>query len=849
MLLFVTFSLSPHAQNKVGDHPTAIQDGSLLELESLTKGVRLPRIPLNDVTKWTLDGVQASGMIIFNESGIEPKGIYYWSTDSSQWIRVVNKSELSTLIANYISQNTTVRDSLTNVINTSIASGTINGKDFSSNSAVLKVLNGSGVAIKAVQVDVDKNALGRLLIISPVSDSLSVAISTNTVIRDSIRSVVNNTITTGDLKGKDFSSNSAVLKVLNGSGATIKAVQIELDKNELGHLLNTTPLADSLSVAISNSTVIRDSIQSVVNNTITTGGMTGKDVTSNSAVLKVLNGSGAAIKAVQVDLDKNELGHLLNSTPLADSLSVAISNSTVIRDSIKSVVNNTINTGGMTGKDVTSNSAVLKVLNGSGAAIKAIQVDLDKNELGHLLNTTPLADSLSVAISNSTVIRDSITSVLKAKTTNTLAGSSEKLTSTVNGISAEFVPASGVVAKTLGFDAAGSLVSQLVAADASFNTNRIITLGGTSVTGQNLGAGGKTMAQFFEAFFFPAVAATPPTNTFTTATTVFPYSTWKNWGNPPSGTVSFTWGVTNLSLTDNTDDKAITSIKLKSGATELATVTPTGGNQSGAFSAIPFANTVLDPKTTFNKTFTLEVIDAQPNTVLSNINLTMSAAIPLAYAAPTLTPATLVYEYDIANKNISLNWAVTPNEEAITNISVDGITTGSTSSTGTQAVVFKTIANGGSVSKTFPLIVTGSIYGTGTSKNSPAVGWDNRLYRGTITSSVPPSDGTFAFTDAQIKALSSENKLGGNWKATAGYDFVCGAGGQYVCFAYPDDTATPVVQYYDPSFSSWMTYSTSDITIINRANFMNQLGYSGTNYKVVFVNPQYFGQTVKIRIQ
>ena len=776
IMMLAVLALPIYAQNKIGNNPALIHEGSLLELESLTKGLRLPRIPLNNVNQWTLDGTAASGMIIFNESGTEPKGIYYWSTDAAQWIRVVTKSELSTLIANYATQNTTVRDSIVKVINNTIVTGDIKGKDFTSNSPVLKVLNGTGAIIKGAQVDIDKDAFGHLLLTSPVSDSLSIAISKNSSVRDSIRSVVNNTIVAGDIKGKDFTSISPVLKVLNGTGAIITDAQIDIDKDAFGHLLRTSPVSDSLSIAISSNPSVRDSIRSVVNNTIVAGDIKGKDMTSNSAAIKILNGTAATIKD--------------------------------------------------------------------------IQIDLDKNELGHFLNTAPLADSLSVAISKSTVIRDSITSVLKTKTTNTLAGASGKLTSTVNGVSTDLVPASGVVDKTLGFDASGNLVSQLIASGVTFNTDRAITLPGLSITGQNLGAGGKTMAQFFEAFFFPAVSATPPTSTLTTATTTYPYSIWKNWGNPPSSNVSFTWSVTNLSLTDNTDDKAITSIKLKSGATELATVTPTGGNQSGTFTGIPFGNTVLDPKTTFNKTYTLEVVDAQPNTVTKNLNLTMSPAIQLTYGAPTLTPVTLVYEYEDNDKDIALNWNITPNDESISSISVDGTLIGSPSTTGNQLVHLKTIANGGTQTKAFPLIVTGDIYGAGASKNSPTVSWANRLYRGTITSAVPPSDGTFTFTDNDVKTiLTTENKLGGNWKATAGYDFVCGAGGQYVCFAYPDDATTPIVQYYDSNFSSWMTYSASDITIISRPNFMNQLGYNKTDYKLVFVNPEYFGQTVKIRIQ
>jgi len=579
LLLFVAFVLPVAAQNKIGDNPRVIHAGSLLELESLTKGLRLPRIPLNNVAQWTLEGSPTSGMMIFNENGSAPKGLYYWSMElPQQWIQVVSKSDLSTLIANYLTQNTAVRDSIIKLINTTITSGTLNGQD----------------------------------------------------------------------------------------------------------------------------------------------------VTSNSKVLKVVNGSGAAIKAVQVDLDINELGHSLNTSPLTDSLSVAISNSTVIRESIISIMNN-----------------------------------------------------------------------------------------------------------------------------ASFNTDRKITLAGTSATGQNLGAGGKTMDEFFEAFFFPALSATPPVSTLTTTTTTFPYSTWKNWGNPPSGNVAFAWTVINKSLTDNSDDKVITSIKLKSGATELATVTPVnGGDQSGTFTAIPFANALPDAKTIFSKTYTLEVIDKQPQTVSKDITLTMSAAIPLTYPAPTLTPNASVYEYDVNNKAITLSWAITPNDEAITNISVDGAPAGSTSLTGTKALAFKCIANGGVPTKVYPLMVVGSIYGAGTIQNSPAVSWANRLFRGAITSAVLPRDGSFSFTDTQVKTtLTSETKLGGNWKAAAGYDFDCGAGGQYVVFAYPDDLLTPVVEYYDATFKAWMAYDSSDITIINRTNFSNQYGYTGTNYKLVFVNVQYFNQTVKLRIQ
>jgi hypothetical protein len=90
------FALPIYAQNKLGDNPTVIQSGSLLELESLTKGLRLPRIPLNNLHVWTLDGTAVSGMLICNDTGLEPKGIYYWNTDSTQWVRIVDKLDLVT---------------------------------------------------------------------------------------------------------------------------------------------------------------------------------------------------------------------------------------------------------------------------------------------------------------------------------------------------------------------------------------------------------------------------------------------------------------------------------------------------------------------------------------------------------------------------------------------------------------------------------------------------------------------------------------------------------------------------------------------------------------------------------
>ncbi|HLP06374.1 MAG TPA: hypothetical protein VK152_13195 [Paludibacter sp.] len=118
LVALLVFNVSVIAQNKIGDNPTVIQAGSLLELESQTKGLRLPRIELNDVHAWTLDGTAVSGMLISNETGTAPKGIYYWSPDSVQWVRVVNSAEFKTLVAsNTIVLNNSSGNTLTTTVN------------------------------------------------------------------------------------------------------------------------------------------------------------------------------------------------------------------------------------------------------------------------------------------------------------------------------------------------------------------------------------------------------------------------------------------------------------------------------------------------------------------------------------------------------------------------------------------------------------------------------------------------------------------------------------------------------------------------------------------------------------
>jgi len=139
VLVFVPFCGGHlHAQNKLGNNPTVVQPGSLLELESLSKGLRLPRITLDDVHVWTLDGSAVSGMLIFNETGAAPKGMYYWNTTLAQWVNVVNAADLTTIITGA----TTVSNTLTgNKLSTTVNGVTGIGVDIIKNNA-LTIVNG-----------------------------------------------------------------------------------------------------------------------------------------------------------------------------------------------------------------------------------------------------------------------------------------------------------------------------------------------------------------------------------------------------------------------------------------------------------------------------------------------------------------------------------------------------------------------------------------------------------------------------------------------------------------------------------------------------------------------------------
>jgi hypothetical protein len=89
-------AFSSFAQVKIGDNPTTINAGSVLELESTNKGLLLPRIALTNTTTWQLMGTPVAGMHVYNTNAAITAGNfnypilaakigeYYW--DGAGWV-------------------------------------------------------------------------------------------------------------------------------------------------------------------------------------------------------------------------------------------------------------------------------------------------------------------------------------------------------------------------------------------------------------------------------------------------------------------------------------------------------------------------------------------------------------------------------------------------------------------------------------------------------------------------------------------------------------------------------------------------------------------------------------------
>lgn len=97
-IFMVTSSASLFAQVKVGNNPTTINAGSVLEMESTNKGMLLPRVALTGTNVWGLAGTAAAGMVVYNTTdagsgvnAVAANTMYMW--DGNAWVRIVKNTD------------------------------------------------------------------------------------------------------------------------------------------------------------------------------------------------------------------------------------------------------------------------------------------------------------------------------------------------------------------------------------------------------------------------------------------------------------------------------------------------------------------------------------------------------------------------------------------------------------------------------------------------------------------------------------------------------------------------------------------------------------------------------------
>jgi hypothetical protein len=97
LVLLAGFSAS--AQIKIGANPTTINLGSLLELESSTKGLKFPEVALTSTSLWApLTGTQVMGMTVYNTAtaGDVTPGLY--TNNGAGWVKLGGSKFVSAIL-------------------------------------------------------------------------------------------------------------------------------------------------------------------------------------------------------------------------------------------------------------------------------------------------------------------------------------------------------------------------------------------------------------------------------------------------------------------------------------------------------------------------------------------------------------------------------------------------------------------------------------------------------------------------------------------------------------------------------------------------------------------------------
>lgn len=95
VLLVLLTTLASQAQVKVGDSPTTLNEGAVLEMQSTNRGMLLPRINLANTTTWGLNGTNPvkNGMVVYNTNALiegsatyPAAGVGTYTFDGTGWV-------------------------------------------------------------------------------------------------------------------------------------------------------------------------------------------------------------------------------------------------------------------------------------------------------------------------------------------------------------------------------------------------------------------------------------------------------------------------------------------------------------------------------------------------------------------------------------------------------------------------------------------------------------------------------------------------------------------------------------------------------------------------------------------
>ncbi|MFB6258314.1 MAG: hypothetical protein ABEH38_06455 [Flavobacteriales bacterium] len=167
--LFILFPLFGQSQSVGINQSGASPDPSaMLDVVASDKGVLIPRVSLNDTaTQAPISAAPVEGLMIYNISGSEPTGFYYW--EGAQWIRFSPGSHTNKLSVSPTTDIQTTSSTWVDMGGMSItftpdrstvhvhfsASGTYSGTPTAQNLASFRVLvNGTQVRASGVNVGI-----------------------------------------------------------------------------------------------------------------------------------------------------------------------------------------------------------------------------------------------------------------------------------------------------------------------------------------------------------------------------------------------------------------------------------------------------------------------------------------------------------------------------------------------------------------------------------------------------------------------------------------------------------------------------------------------------------------------